>query len=586
MDLNKRNPWDNFGLYKFEYFAKDNLFHYVKAVIAVLLYLALLYPIRSNIEIVFNNSVIDSESLKGVIVHIQVIISVFIVVETINKGFLIAYGLNLFALLTAVIELYQSENIYVLSGITSYAVTLIIILILQLYRKRLCSQFDMLLEQGEKLKYMVYYDTLTAIPNRKKIIELLNSLINQREDNSKNFALVIIALDNFKKINDSLGHYKGDMVLQMFVERINLYIDQDDIFGRLEGTEFALIIPRNLNNQEILEYLAELKNIFLEGFTFEKKDIYFNVSFGVSLYPQDGKSSEELLKCADLAMYNTRNNSNNSIGFFSKSLEEGFINTIKLEDGLKNAIKKDELYLVFQPQYNSHNKTLRGFEALLRWESPELGFVSPAQFIPVAEKIGLINEIGEWVLRNALNQFKEYCIAFQISPILSINISVAQLLDSNFANMVKDILEETEFNSNFLEFEVTESIFISYPEYVMMVLTELRNMGISIALDDFGTGYASLSFLQNIAIDILKIDKIFVDNIKKYNKKKNIIGPIIELAHQLEIKVVAEGVENNKQLTFLQEQKCDFIQGYLLGKPVKGIALENIINKAYKESLA
>ncbi|MFW6016953.1 MAG: putative bifunctional diguanylate cyclase/phosphodiesterase [bacterium] len=585
MNSNKYNIW---AYKKLGQHHKDRLVHYIKAIIGLVSFLVSLYILKHDIEIVFNDYTVNTISLRGIIVHLQIIISVFLVVETVNWGYIISGLLNIFAIIFALMGLFQQGEISNFVGITSYILSLILIIILQRYRKRLYNQFELFLEQKRELEHMVFYDCLTDIPNRKKVIDLLNSLISRSSSVKNKFTLVFIDIDNFKKINDFLGYYVGDCVLQMIVNRINSLIHEDDILGRMGGDEFALIIPRDLCKEKINEYLEELKNIFSEGFTYENKDIYLKASFGVTIYPRDGNSSEELLKSADIAMYNAKSNSNRSIEFFSRSLKEGFIHNIKLEDGLKSAIKKEELYLVYQPQFSSGDKLLRGFEVLLRWDSLELGAISPAQFIPVAEKTGMITEIGEWVLRNSIIEFKKNCPEYyDINLMLSINISVAQLLDSNFIIMVKKVLEETGFNSNYLEFEMTESIFISYPEYVMMILTQLKNMGISLALDDFGTGYASLSFLQNIAIDVLKVDKIFINTINKYNKKKdNIVGPIIKLAHQLEIMVVAEGVENTNQLSFLQDHSCDYIQGYLLGKPVQGTYLNRVINKSYNESPA
>ncbi len=460
------------------------------------------------------------------------------------------------------------KNISALPGITNYIVSLILISILFLYKKRIYGQFKLLLEQREKLEHMAYHDSLTEIPNRKKVIDHLDYLMSKSSEKYNKFILVFIDLDNFKKVNDYLGHYVGDYVLQMVVERISSYIHKDDILGRLGGDEFALIIERNLQKEEVLLYIEGIKDTFVEEFYYENKDIHLNASFGISVYPYDGSDSGELLKSADIAMYRAKNESSKSIEFFSKDMQEGFVENIQIENALQSSIMNNELYLAFQPQYSAHEEKLRGYEVLLRWNSPQLGFVSPAQFIPIAEKIGLINKIGEWVLRSSLQKFKEIYESYHMNSVLSINISVTQLLETDFVGTVKRIIEETGFDSRYLEFEVTESIFISYPNYVKGVLSQLKQMGISIALDDFGTGYASLSYLLNIPIDTLKIDKVFIDSINKYSNKKNIIGPIIEMAHQLDIMVIAEGVETKSQMNYLKNKDCDFIQGYLLSKPI------------------
>ncbi|MFW6287555.1 MAG: putative bifunctional diguanylate cyclase/phosphodiesterase [bacterium] len=584
MGLNIGVKKKNNDLYKIKVFAKDNYYQYIKASISALLFLVLCYPIRHGMEMAVNGFVIEAVIIRALMAHTQLIISVFLVVETVKNGYLIAYTLNIFAILLVLIDIFAKNDLKVLPGVTSYTVALILIIILNHYRKGLYHQFEMLIEQRSELKYMAYYDSLTDIPNRKKIIEQLNVLIERSLKKQSSFSIVFIDLDNFKRVNDSIGHYAGDFVLQKIVERINSYIHQDDILGRLGSDEFALIIQRDLKKTEIYTYIKGLQDLFLESYNVKNKEVYINASFGVSIYPYAGNNSSDLLKSADIAMYKAKEDPNKSIRFFSRTLEEGFLYNLKIEEGLYTAIEKEEFYLMFQPQYRSQDKSLRGFEALLRWESIELGNISPAHFIPTAEKTGFISEIGEWVLRNSLMTFNNLCREYDNKPILSINISVAQLLESNFTDMVWSILEQTGFDSKYLEFEITESMFISYPEYVMKILTQLKQMGISIALDDFGTGYASLGFLQNIAIDILKIDKIFIDNINKYNKNRIIIGPIIDLAHKLDFEVVAEGVESEEQLKFLQNMNCDYIQGYLLGKPVNGTALTNILK--YNKSLA
>ena len=553
---------------------------YIKTIITVLLFIATLYIIRLDLEIVFNHFTIDNSSIRGILVNFQLLLSIILVLVTINKGYIIAYILNIYSITMVLINIFIMNNYWALPGFTSYIIALIIITILYFYRSRLLSQLETLLEQRKKLKHLVYHDNLTNIANRKKIIEQLNELIMKSKENDSNFSLVFIDLNDFKNINDSLGHYVGDYILKKLVNRITSNMHQDDILGRFGGDEFALIIRRDLNKDEIIEYINRLKSLLLNDFTFKNRSIKLSASFGIAIYPSDGQTTNELFKSADIAMYKAKNNSTKSIAFNSRSLEKGFIHNIKIENGLQNAITNDELYLVFQAQYTAEEQSLRGFEALLRWDSSELGNVSPAQFIPIAEDIGLINEIGDWVLINAITTFKKISESCDIKAILSINISVAQLIRNDFVQIVSDILEETNFDSKYLEFEITESIFISYPEDVKKVICQLKQRGISIAFDDFGTGYSSLSILQELSMDVLKIDKIFIDRINTSENKKNIIGPIIKMAHQLELEVIAEGVETQDELDYLKEKNCDFIQGYLLAKPVDKTQLEDIMQKS------
>ncbi|MFW6022117.1 MAG: putative bifunctional diguanylate cyclase/phosphodiesterase [Halanaerobiaceae bacterium] len=550
-----------------EFKNENGLPQYIKSVIAIIFFFLISYILRQEIELSIFGYVISGGALKGVISHLQVLISVYLVISDIKKGHLIAITLNVIGISRVFMIVFIENQISALPGITNNMVSLIFIAIIYRYKKHIIHQFQLLLKQQGRLKNLAFYDSLTGIPNRKNIIDKLDKLMSDSTE-EKQFYLVFIDLDNFKKINDTLGHYVGDLVLQMVVKRFKTYIDKNDILGRLGGDEFALIIKRNLDKEEVISYIEGLRHLFIKGFIFNNKDFYLNASFGISKYPFDGTSSGDLLKSADLAMYKAKN-SNKYYEFFSRDMQEGFVESFILENGLQTAIEKNELHLVFQPQYNSLEKKLRGFEALLRWDSSELGVVSPVNFIPIAEESGLISEIGEWVLRNAMKKFEDISQQFNIDLTLSINISVVQLLEENFTEMVKNVLKDTGFDSNRLIFEVTETIFISFPDYVKNVLTTLKKMGISIALDDFGTGYASLSYLQNIPIDTLKIDKIFVDHINQYDKKKNIIAPIIQMAHQMGISVIAEGVEDIKQLNYLQQHNCDYIQGFLLGKPMK-----------------
>jgi len=284
-----------------------------------------------------------------------------------------------------------------------------------------------------------------------------------------------------------------------------------------------------------------------------------------------------MIRSADIAIYKAKQSFNKEIEFFAKNMEKDVIAGVQMEDSLKRAVKNQEFHLVFQPQYKIDGEKLRGFETLIRWHSPEQGTISPARFIPAAEKTGLIKEIGEWVIRTSIRKFKLLEEKFKEIPVLSINISVVQLTDPGFVAAVKKIIDEEKIKGFKLEFEITESLFISDQEYVIDVLYKLKELGISIAMDDFGTGYASLSYLQHIPLDVIKIDKAFIDLISQNPaSEKMMVPPIIEMAQQWGIKVVAEGVETVEQLHYLEDHNCDYLQGFLLNKPLSEYQISKV----------
>ncbi len=446
-------------------------------------------------------------------------------------------------------------------------------------QNRQLMEYNRAISEKEKtLNYLAHFDILTELPNRKMIINRLNYLINLPPNSRLHFFVVFIDIDNFKRINDTVGHYTGDLLLQAVAKRLSSHINPNDILGRLGGDEFALIIQRQMKKIEIVEYVENLRNALLETFNIDNSAFSISASFGIAGYPNDGTDSTELLKSADTAMYKAKDSGRNSIQFFSTEMTSEILQSVEFENRLLASVKNNELFLVFQPQYTSDTKSLRGFEALVRWSSPELGLLSPAKFIPMAEETGYIVTMGRWILETALEKFKIIQDTYNTNLIISINISAVQIMEPSFVQMVKDVIKETGLDSKYIEFEITESVFIDSIDYVTNVLKELKEIGISIALDDFGIGYSSLSYLQKLPIDILKIDKSFVNSIKGTDKDDHqIIGAMISLVHHLNIIVIAEGVEEQSQLEYLKKHNCDYIQGYLLGKPVSGDNLTSLL---------
>jgi len=558
---------------------------------------------------------INNYIFSGLTVQGQVFVNTYLSVRTMKRGFITAVLLNAAGICMALIGMITGGNQNTLPGIVTYFGSTIIAIVIYYYKKGLFENFTVLTEQKEeitalyeeltasqvklkqqneqlikytnvmknnekKLERMAYYDVLTGLPNRKMIIKKLDQLIKSSAKLGSRFSLVYIDIDNFKEINDLMGHQIGDMILKAAAECWKSGMDSRDLLGRLGGDEFAVVIRRDLSREEILEYIKGLKGAVSDVFKFNAREFNINASYGIAMYPEDGESTEDLMKHADMALETVKKSGKNGIEFYHNEMQKSMLERVRLEDGLKSAILNDELYVVFQPQYYCGDHRIRGFEALARWESSSLGTVSPAQFITIAEQTGLIIDIGEWILRTVLKKFKKIQSSNIRDYILTINISVVQLLQPSFVKMVENVLKETGFDSRYLEFEITESVFISYPEKAIETLNQLKEMGIRIALDDFGTGYASLKYLQLLPIDTLKIDRTFVSRIGDQESGDHIVGSLISLAHNLGLLVVAEGVENMKQLNFLKEHNCDCVQGFLLSRPLEDDKFAELIATA------
>jgi diguanylate cyclase (GGDEF)-like protein len=554
-------------------------------------------------SIIFQSKTGTSSNIGGIIAQFQVMISVFVVVVISKRGFIVAVVANLTQSLLVVVLVVFRGYISALPGVLVPYSTIFILFVIFVNDRRLLrivSETSLqkekiealyldvaaaeteaklrneelekhsiaIKETGEKLTHMAFFDLLTELPNRKMIIDRIELLIRIFAQQGLSFSFVHIDLDNFKRINESSGHEKGDAVLIMVADRLKSFIDADDILGRVGGDEFALLIQRQLKEEDILSFVERLRVELMAPFNLDGTDFIMSGSFGISLFPQDGTSSADILKCADTAMYKAKEYGKNSVQFFRKEMMTDALQKVQLENKMMTAIQNDEFSLYYQPQYSADDKRIRGFEALARWHSPEYGNIRPDQFIPMAEETGYIVRLGEWILRTACIRFKNVQKRLGENYVLSINISAAQIMSPVFIQMVKKAIREIEFDPYSLEFEVTESILMQSMEYVIGVLKELKSIGIRVALDDFGTGYSSLQYLQMLPINTLKIDKSFVETIDLGKEVRPIVGSIISLAHEMNIKVIAEGVENVTQLEYLKRFDCDYIQGYIWGKPL------------------
>lgn len=426
----------------------------------------------------------------------------------------------------------------------------------------------------EKINKLEYYDILTGVPNRKLFVNTLKSEIIKARGKQTKIAVLFIDLDNFKEINDTSGHDYGDELLKNVAISIKASIKIGDLVSRVGGDEFFILMKDVQEYSDISNLCEKLQNILNCEINIECEYVYTAASIGIAVYPQDGKSSTALLKCADTAMYNAKYNGKSKYCYFNKSMSEEVVRRVEIEKGLRLALEKNELEIYYQPQIDIINNKVKGFEALLRWESPELGKISPVEFIPIAEQSGLIIPMGEWIIKTVYLQNNAWKNKGYIYDTIAINLSSIQLENDKFEETLKNLIAETNVNPRFVELEITESILLKDFEKSVKLLTVIRDLGINIALDDFGTGYSSLSYLKELPINTLKIDKSFIDNIVTNEREEAIVDGIIQLAQKIGLDVIAEGVETKEQIQVLKNIGCNQIQGYYYSKPLPNFEIE------------
>jgi len=420
----------------------------------------------------------------------------------------------------------------------------------------------------EQIKYIAYHDTLTGLPNRNLLNELLVHSITLAERNNKCMAVLFLDIDGFKMINDSKGHGMGDQILQEVAERLLKTLRKSDVIARHGGDEFIVIIEE-LDNCSGVELIAnKIINCFQEPFHLENQDYFLTTSVGVAVYPADGQTPDMLIKNADIAMYKAKENGKNQYLFCTPVMKDVANETMELSTNLYRAIEKNEFELYYQPQLSCHNNQIMGVEALIRWRHPVMGLISPAKFIPIAEKTGLILPIGEWVLRTACQQNKKWQEQGLPKIRMGVNLSLRQFHNNDLLNLVESVLKETKLAPQYLELEITETIAMKEKSYIINTLNAFRQIGVSIAIDDFGTEYSSLSYLKHLPVDRLKVAMQFIRGIGIDHKDEALAKGIIVLAKSIGMNVIAEGVETKEQLEFLKNHNCDEIQGYYFFKPL------------------
>lgn len=423
-------------------------------------------------------------------------------------------------------------------------------------------------EAQAQLDFLAHHDALTHLPNRTLFRDRLGHALIHAQRENKNLVVLFLDLDRFKTINDTLGHPVGDDLLKQAAERMQQAIRADDTLARLGGDEFVLLLEDDSTAHHAVIVAHKLLQIFNRPMFIDDHTLTVTASIGIALFPHDGKDVDTLLKHADLAMYQAKQQGRNTYQFFSSGLTTGAFERLIMENALRGAVARNELLLYYQPQINLNDRTLAGVEALVRWQHEELGMISPGQFIPLAEDMGIIGEIGEWVLNEALRQMAEWQAQCVDVPRVSVNLSMQQIDREDLAGQVSQALKRRCIPAKHLELEVTESMIMRQPDQAMRILDNLRQQGISLSIDDFGTGYSSLAYLKNLPLDRLKIDQSFVQDIGRDVHGEAIVRVIIALAGNLGLEAVAEGVESEEQAQFLEREGCNIAQGYLFARPM------------------
>jgi PAS domain S-box/diguanylate cyclase (GGDEF) domain len=420
-------------------------------------------------------------------------------------------------------------------------------------------------EYQQKLLHMAYHDTLTQLPNRqalldKKIVDFLSG--------SDSFMVLFMDVKNFKFINDTLGHDFGDQLIKLIAERYGLLKAENNVLYRLGGDEFVFINSEAITPEKIEQFTRKILDYFKEPFRVNDSTLHISISIGVSLYPEHGKNVNELLRYATIAMHKAVENGGSNYMVYTPYMNDSILERMLMEKKLRLALENNKFELYYQPQYDIIENRIIGFEALIRWRDDELGQIPPLKFIPIAEETRLIIPIGEWVIKEACTFLKKLHKQGITNITTSVNISILQLLQDNFVELVFDILNQNQLEPECLELEITESILMESFDSIIDKLTILQSEGIKIALDDFGKGYSSLSYLKQLPITTLKIDKSFIDCISEEQITKSLTGQIVMIGNNMGLNVIAEGVETIEQLEYLSGNHCRIIQGYLFSKPL------------------
>jgi diguanylate cyclase (GGDEF)-like protein len=434
----------------------------------------------------------------------------------------------------------------------------------------------------ERILRIAYYDSLTNLPNRVLFQDRLKQALAYAKRYKRNVAILFLDLDNFKRINDTLEHRLGDLLLKGVAERLANYLRRtdtiarqginalDNTVARLGGDEFTILLTEINSLQDAAKVAQRILNILAQPFLLDRHEVFITASIGIAIYPSDGEDVDSLLKNADTAMYHAKDQGKNNFQFYKQSMGATAFERLNLENSLRKAMEREEFIVYYQPRMDIRAGKIIGTEALVRWKHPDKGLIPPAEFIPLAEETGIILPIDEWVLKTACEQNKAWQrLGFSRTRIsVSMNLSGQQFRQENLIKVVAKVLDDSKLDPHYLELEITESVIMKNAETAVTMLHKLKDMGVQLSMDDFGTGYSSFSYLKRFPLDKVKIDRSFIKDISKKDQDAAIVKAIIAMAHTLKLRVIAEGVETEQQLAFLRKQGCDEMQGYLLSPPL------------------
>jgi len=431
-----------------------------------------------------------------------------------------------------------------------------------------------------RIESLAYYDVLTGLPNRYLMQSHLETRLANAQAKGEKVGIIFLDLDRFKIYNDSLGHGFGDHLLKEIAVRLRTCLREEDFVARIGGDEFLVALNNVRDSEEVSVAATRILNAISRTLSIQQRCVNICCSIGISMFPEHGENMEDLIRNADSAMFHAKDGGRNSYRFFTEEMQANALRQLTLENDMRLALEREEFFLVYQPQMSLARNEISGFEALIRWRHPTMGVLSPNQFIEIAEACGLILPIGEWVLKTACAQARKWQEAGVFTGSMAVNVSAVQISGSGLVPLIKKVLEETGLLANHLELELTESLLLSYADMTSSVIRELSNLGVKFAIDDFGTGYSSLSYLRRFCVDKLKIDRSFISELAIKPDDAAIATAIISMSKSLKLSVIAEGVENEEQLSFLREHDCDEIQGYYLSKPLEDADIPQFLRRA------
>lgn len=504
-------------------------------------------------------------NIRGVIVTVQMLLCIIMTLINHRVGGRISALLLIYSSISLSFAIISSGDMDSIPGLSTMILSLCVVYVL-------AKQLN--LRETDALT-----DYLTGLHNRRSILKNLERLIKA----GKPFHVLFIDLDDFKFTNDSHGHKAGDQLLKVISERITAILDKNSVFGRIGGDEFVILLSERNNVTFITEEILRLINtaVYISD---AKINCHISASIGITRFPEDSHNAEDLIKYADIAMYAAKAQGKNCIQFFDSALEASILREAELEATVKDGLLNNMFYLVYQPQYHTATHTLRGFETLLRMKNPDNKQIETSELIATAEKTDLIFLVDDYVLKKALLEFRDTMCGTGSQYTLSINVSARNISGKSFSDSIKKLLEETAFPASCLEIEITEYCLMNSFETAVDNIKSLKEMGIKIALDDFGTGYTSLSYVSKLPIDLIKIDKSFIDDIDSQSVNHDFINAVIHMGHLLNCEVISEGVETEAQLDMLRARNCDFIQGFLWGEPLSFEDASALCRKSYSEN--